>query len=104
LILAGRHGSSYNNYLWDQSFRELLRGAVRFPSWNQSSSSYTTLPICKGTKTKSSSVAKVCFKIVLEHVSEDEEEEEEALIEITLACLSTGLLTYLEYGSSNKVF
>jgi hypothetical protein len=29
-----------------------------------------------------------------------EEEEEEALIEITLACLSTGLLTYLEYGSS----
>jgi hypothetical protein len=55
----------------------------------------------QGTKTKSSSVAKVCFKIVLEHVSEDEEEEE-ALIEITLACLSTGLLTYLEYGSSYR--
>jgi hypothetical protein len=27
-------------------------------------------------------------------------EAEEALIEITLACLSSGLLTYLEYGSS----
>ncbi len=34
-------------------------------------------------------------------MSEDEEEEE-ALIEITLACLSTGLLTYLEYGSSYR--
>jgi len=54
----------------------------------------------QGDKDKSSSVAKVCFKIVLEHVSEAEEEE--ALIEITLACLSTGLLTYLEYGSSYR--
>jgi hypothetical protein len=33
----------------------------------------------------------------------EEEEEEEALIEITLACLSTGLLTYIEYGSSYRV-
>ncbi len=32
----------------------------------------------------------------------EEEEAEEALIEITLACLSTGLLTYLEYGSSYR--
>lgn len=79
-----------------RAFVNCWGGRSALPSWSQSSS-YTTLPICKGQR--QSSVAKVCFKIVLEHVSE---EEEEALIEITLACLSTGLLTYLEYGSSYR--